>query len=69
MVFSKLGLKLFLTKNIFVLPEWMSVNVCISQKGQKRAADPLELELEMVVSRHVGDGDPTWMVWESSQGS
>ena len=27
---------------------------------QRRALDPLELELQMVVSHHVGAGNPLW---------
>lgn len=38
-----------------VLPEYLlTIDVCITHKGQKRELDPLELELDMVVSHHVG---------------
>jgi hypothetical protein len=37
------------------------------QRGQKRAWDPLELELQMALSCHVGSGNWTWVPWESSQ--
>ena len=38
----------------------MCINVpgaCSTQRGQKRASDPLELELQMVVSYQVSDGN------------
>lgn len=34
---------------------------------QKRAADPLELDLPMAGSHHVGVGNQTWVLWRSSQ--
>lgn len=37
--------------------------------GQKSASDLLELELQMVVSCHVGAGNQTWVPQKSSQGS
>ena len=30
-------------------------------------SDPLELELQIVVSCHVGAGNSTWVFWKSSQ--
>lgn len=35
-------------------------------KGQKRTLDPLKLELQMVVSYHVGGGNRTQVLWESA---
>lgn len=35
--------------------------------GQKKALDPLETELGMVVSRCVGAWDSAWVLWESCQ--
>lgn len=37
--------------------------------GQKRTSDPLEPELQMVVTHHVGAGNQTWDLWKSSQSS
>ena len=40
-----------------VLPSWISVyHVCSAHRGQERAADPLELELQTVLSYHVALG-------------
>ena len=36
--------------------------VHIAQEGQKRALDPLGLELQMVVSYHVGAGNQIWVL-------
>lgn len=47
----------------------MSVGVmpaCISVYHQKRASDSLELELQMIVSCHVGAGNQTLVLWKSS---
>ena len=35
--------------------------------GQKAASDPLELELQMIVSSHAGAETRTWVLWKSSQ--
>ena len=39
-------------------------HVCIAHGGQKKAPDPLELELQTVVSHHVVAG--TWTLQEQS---
>ena len=41
-----------------VLPAWMSMCICIPSAcgGQKRASDPLVLELQMLMKIHVGTG-------------
>lgn len=39
---------------------------CSALRHQKRAMDPLELVLEMVVS-HVGARDRTQLLWKSGQ--
>jgi hypothetical protein len=36
-------------------------------RDQKRASDPLELELEMVMSHHTGAGNLSDILWESTQ--
>ena len=36
-------------------------------RGQKKAWDSLELELQMLVSCHVGAGNQTWILWKNSQ--
>lgn len=36
-------------------------------RGQKRVSDPLELELQMVVSHNAGAGNRPWNFWYSSQ--
>ena len=48
-----------------VLPIHMSVYHMCAQGGQKRALDLLELELQMVVSYHVGAG-PDLVFWKSN---
>jgi hypothetical protein len=35
--------------------------------GQKRASEPLGLELLMVISHHVGAWNPIQVLWKSSQ--
>jgi hypothetical protein len=35
--------------------------------GQKRASDPLELELQMVVNCHVSSGNQIWVLWKNNQ--
>jgi hypothetical protein len=42
------------------------MHACVSQ-SQKRALDQLELELKTVVSCHVGAGNQTRILWQSSQ--
>ena len=43
-------------------------HVCpVSRGGQKRALDPQELELQMVVSHHVGVGEQTWVLCKSNK--
>lgn len=34
--------------------------------AQKRASDPLELELQMFASHHTGAEKETWVFWKSS---
>lgn len=36
-----------------------------THKGQKRASDSLELQLQMLVSLHVGTGNRTWVPTEA----
>ena len=36
-------------------------------EGQKRASNLLELEIQIVVSHHVGVGNRTQVIWRSSQ--
>lgn len=48
------------------------MNICASQecsalRSQKKASDPLELSLQMVMSYHVGSGSCTQVLWKSSQ--
>lgn len=38
-------------------------------RGQKRALDTLELELQMAVSHYVGAGNQTLVLWKHSQWS
>lgn len=35
--------------------------------GQKSASDPLELELNMIMSGHVGSGNQIWFLWKSNE--
>lgn len=45
------------------------MNVCatFAQGGQKRASGPLELEVQVVVSCHVGASNQTLILCKSSQ--
>ena len=36
--------------------------------SQKRVSVPLGLELQGIVSHHVGPGNQTWVLWENNQG-
>jgi hypothetical protein len=38
-----------------------------AHEDQKRASDPLELELQTVVSHHVGSRNQTWVLWRNGQ--
>lgn len=38
---------------------------CSAHGDQKRASDPPELELHMVLSHHVGAGNETLVLWKS----
>ena len=43
--------------------------LCIpgSYRGQKKASGLMKLELQTVVSLHVGAGNQTWVLWKGSQ--
>lgn len=45
------------------------LHACSTWGSQKRSLVPLELELQTVVSSPVGTGNPTWVLWKSSQWS
>lgn len=47
----------------------MSVNqfCTCTKRGQKRNPNPLQLELQIFVSYHVGSGNQTQVLWKSSQ--
>jgi hypothetical protein len=36
-------------------------------EGQKSSSDPRDLELQMVMSHHVGAWNWTWALWKNSQ--
>lgn len=42
-------------------------HTCSARGVQKRALDPVELELQMTVNCLVGAGDGAWVGYESSQ--
>jgi hypothetical protein len=44
-----------------ILPEYIicAPYTCSTQEGQERASDPLELEVQVVVSNHVDAETPT----------
>ena len=44
-----------------------TLHVCSASGGQKRTSDPLELELQMFVSCHVGAGNEIWFICKGSQ--
>ena len=50
----------------FYLYIYMCVYLPVAHGVQKRALDPLELELQMVVSHHVGAENQTWVPWKSN---
>jgi hypothetical protein len=51
-----------------VLSENVSMYLCVPGEGggQKRASDPLALELQRVVSCHVVARNVKWVPWKSS---
>jgi hypothetical protein len=42
---------------------------CNAHRGQKKASDPLGLELDIVVNRDVDAGNQTPVLWKSSRSS
>lgn len=42
-------------------------SVCSAQRGQKRAADPLKLEAQMIVGSPAGAGNETLTVFKSNK--
>ena len=52
-----------------VLPENMlcAPHLCSTRRGQKRTSEPLELELQMVVTHPVGAGKQTQVLQKSSK--
>jgi hypothetical protein len=55
---------------VIVLPACMqSRTMCVPDAcgGQKRMPNPLELELQVVVSHHVGAGNQIWVPWNCSK--
>jgi hypothetical protein len=56
-----------------VLSAWMSVyhmcTICVSVLSEARRGYQIsqELDLQVVVSHHVGNGNPLWVLWESRQ--
>lgn len=59
---------IFILCVISILPELIYVhNKYNAHRYQKRVFGPLELELQLVVSHHVGAGNQTMARWESSQ--
>lgn len=72
-IFTKMLLTLhsFFLKKIYLYFMYMSVCLCICLcttyvlevcRGQKSVSEPLELELEMVASHHVGARKRTWVL-------
>lgn len=49
----------------FFLQVFLGTCACSAHGGQKRGLDPLGLELESVVSCHVGTGNQSHALWES----
>ena len=43
------------------------LSACSILRSQKRASDLLELELQMVVSLHMGAGNQIHVLWKGSQ--
>lgn len=42
----------------------MLLGVCLHRLTE---LDALELELQVIMNRHVGAGNQTWLLWKSSQ--
>jgi hypothetical protein len=53
-------------KKLFYLSVLL-VSTCNTQRSQKRTPDPLELELQMVVSHYMGAGNQTQTLCKSPQ--
>lgn len=51
-----------------VLPAFL-YTLCVfgALGGQKSVSDPLELELNMIMSGHMGSGNQTWFLWKNNQ--
>jgi hypothetical protein len=43
------------------------INMALCLQRQEEASHLLELELQMAVSHHGGDGNETWVIWKSIQ--
>lgn len=60
---------------ICILYVWVSIYIYVcapsampsSHEGQKKESDPLELELQMVLSFDMGDGNQISVLWKRSQ--
>ena len=58
---------LFLCAWIFCSYDYLcTIFVSGAHRSLKRKPDPLELELKMLVSCHVGSGNWTWVLWKSN---
>lgn len=44
-----------------------TLHICSSHRSKKRMVDPLEPELQMVVSHDVGSGTQPQFLWKSNQ--
>lgn len=52
----------------YLYPKFICVFACMYVCGdQKRVSDDLDLELQRVVSGHVGAGNQTQILWKSDQ--
>lgn len=51
---------------VFFASMCLCTTVCLVPQVQKRESDPLDLELQTLVSHHVGVGNCTWVLWNQS---
>lgn len=66
LLFSFLKIYLYLCAWVFCLHVCWALHACSSWESQKRAVDPLKLELQTVVSLCVGARNQTQVPWKNS---
>lgn len=66
--FRKINFKIYMC-GCFICVCMCLYTTCVlgAYGGQKKASDPLELELQMKKSYHVGCGNLTWVLYKSGK--